>query len=482
MDNLNHLDKIKAYSQIVQEQIRWKKAKELVKDEIEAHLSDQRDAFLYEGLPIETATDQAILQMGNPEEIGRALDLTHRPKPQWFLLCFSALILCLNGFLYAIFPQYADKYVTVPQLPENTFLVALCLLIGAYFLDFTLLGKYPKLTAFGIFLFGLLHFFWCTPQNGFHLTVNYLGIHLIPYYLSHLFLLGFAVMVYGMKGQKFLAPLNCTILGFSYLFLLGAIPSMTAFFQFFLLAHCIYFYALWKDWFSLPKSFPIVSVSLELCLVLFTLYDYRHFLKGKILTFIAPETDGGYLGSKFMVIREMMSELSFFGTGNSTIDPSAYDVYSFHYPLAFLSHELGAVFLLSVVVLGSLFFLALFQKIKKEKSMLGSILAYTIFLIFLSDALLQLLNNLGYGLTFGISDLNMMFNPFSLYANSILAGFLLSIFRTGSVARDFFHSIQQSLLGQKIQQLSPIEISVGERSFTIRLKEKKLISIRKEKV
>ena len=86
-------DKIKDYGVTVCNQIRWKRAHPLIEEEIENHIIDQRDAYISDGDDETTATNKAIIQMGDPVEVGIQLDRTHRPKPQKTMIFLTMLLL-----------------------------------------------------------------------------------------------------------------------------------------------------------------------------------------------------------------------------------------------------------------------------------------------------------------------------------------------------------------------------------------------------
>lgn len=86
-------DEIRKYCDSVCSRIRWKKARRPVAEELASHICDQRDAYLRAGLKEEEAVCRAVLDMGNPEETGEALDRIHRPAPQWKFLIFAVCAL-----------------------------------------------------------------------------------------------------------------------------------------------------------------------------------------------------------------------------------------------------------------------------------------------------------------------------------------------------------------------------------------------------
>ncbi|MHB8126137.1 MAG: permease prefix domain 1-containing protein [Desulfitobacteriaceae bacterium] len=72
--------KITEYLEAVRQQIRWKKVQSPVLEEIKNHITDQKDAFINDGLNEELATDKAIAEMGDPIVVGEQLDRAHRPR------------------------------------------------------------------------------------------------------------------------------------------------------------------------------------------------------------------------------------------------------------------------------------------------------------------------------------------------------------------------------------------------------------------
>ena len=89
-------DRISAFVEAVGAEIRWKKARPLLTEEIRTHLLDQRDACVAQGMAEDEAQAEAVRQMGDPVALGADLDRVHRPRPQWGLLAL-ALVLAAAG-------------------------------------------------------------------------------------------------------------------------------------------------------------------------------------------------------------------------------------------------------------------------------------------------------------------------------------------------------------------------------------------------
>ena len=58
------------YLDIVIQQLRYPKAKELVQDELNAHIQDQKEAYEAEGMSALEAELEAVRQMGDPVKTG----------------------------------------------------------------------------------------------------------------------------------------------------------------------------------------------------------------------------------------------------------------------------------------------------------------------------------------------------------------------------------------------------------------------------
>lgn len=77
----------------VTRQIHFKPDRAAVEEEIMAHLEDRRDAYMSRGMIQRDAKEAAIRAMGDPEEIGRALDKLHSPWLGWFQIWFSRVVI-----------------------------------------------------------------------------------------------------------------------------------------------------------------------------------------------------------------------------------------------------------------------------------------------------------------------------------------------------------------------------------------------------
>ena len=101
------MNEIKNYLNTVCEQIRFQKAHDIVKKELQNHIIDQTDAFIEQGIEKEIAVQKAIAEMGDPVAVGTELDRVHRPKLEWNILLFVILL----SFAHFVVPYFFLKGV-----------------------------------------------------------------------------------------------------------------------------------------------------------------------------------------------------------------------------------------------------------------------------------------------------------------------------------------------------------------------------------
>ena len=157
---MNVSDAFHRYAEKVCEQIRWKKAHPAVAQEIEDHLTDQKNAYLAAGDSESIAEEKALLQMGDPVSVGTALDQTHKPAPQWGIIGLVLLLFVLGGIIQVLLlktiPIGNDASATRSAQVLFVFLpLSLATFVGMYFLDFSFFGKHPYVLPLGLLMVDL---------------------------------------------------------------------------------------------------------------------------------------------------------------------------------------------------------------------------------------------------------------------------------------------------------------------------------------
>ncbi len=93
---------LRHYLDQVGAQIRWRRARKPLLEELSDHIGDQARAYEAEGVPGPEALDRAVAGMGDPVEVGRELDRLHRPRTHWELVIVVAALVCAGGVVQTL--------------------------------------------------------------------------------------------------------------------------------------------------------------------------------------------------------------------------------------------------------------------------------------------------------------------------------------------------------------------------------------------
>ena len=80
-------------------QIRCKKARPYIAEEIRGHIESQIEDNIASGMTDQEAEKNAVADMGNPVEVGISLDKIHKPQIAWRLLVIVGMLSLLGILL-----------------------------------------------------------------------------------------------------------------------------------------------------------------------------------------------------------------------------------------------------------------------------------------------------------------------------------------------------------------------------------------------
>ena len=195
------------YLKSLTEQIRTKRARTMVAEEVEAHIEDQKQDFMAHGLGEEEAESMAVVEMGDPVEAGVKLDRVHRPKMEWTVLMAILIISIMGLILQAVITSsFPTTNVSTFQALKNNFvdggiglvmLIGIAVMLGICYLDYSILIKWAfpiwvilQLPAV-ISIFMNIFFdetIWIGPMvNGRSMFQIYLSYLVIPFYAGTIY-------------------------------------------------------------------------------------------------------------------------------------------------------------------------------------------------------------------------------------------------------------------------------------------------------
>ena len=119
------------------------KARLDVKTELENHIMDQMESYRSEGMEEQAAMKQAILEMGDPVEVGVELDRIHRPKMSWGILLLVGILGGMSVLLQFVLWRGGNA-TAQPERQLMFHIAGFLVMLGVYFLDYSILGKYAR--------------------------------------------------------------------------------------------------------------------------------------------------------------------------------------------------------------------------------------------------------------------------------------------------------------------------------------------------
>lgn len=420
--------KIKDYSKIVCEQIRWKKAHNIISEEIENHIIDHRNTFISEGLDEETATDRAILEMGDPVQVGSQLDRTHRPKPEWSIILLTGTMLLL-GLLIRGFVTY-DSQIPDAFVKNIIYtIVGIFIMLGAYLLDYTIIGKYPKLVYVG---------FLIVAFGTFIFSPRYMGQIFYLKFIIFLFPLVYSGIIYDNKNKGYLG----IILSGLYMIIPSVIGwnsgSRSSLALLLITCLVILTYAIVKGWFNIKKLYGLLIVYVPTVIAMLMPYflGNRYYLlrlKSNLLPYLDPRGSGWMAHNTRMII----ANAKLFGQNKYGINTNGLlPDFDTDFILTYLIDKLGWISF--VVIMGILmtFIIRSIKLIKKQKNVLGSLVSIAVISTFIIQVVSYTVSNLGFQLIVPLALPLISYGKTATYINMFLIGIMLSVFKSSSLYKN----------------------------------------------
>lgn len=424
------------YLESLTEQIRNKHARQLVLEEITAHIEDQKEACLLDGKNEAEAEELAVREMGDPIETGSKLDRIHRPKTDLWMLG-TMVILTLTGIIMqSIICRGFDGTGTADGYSARTILFNLAgfgLMFLVYFADYRLLGKYIR-PVYGVYLAAVL-FLQLLPYYSF----EYGHRLILGQTLNILFVPLFAAFCYYYRGEKARGILKAFgLLFFNVFFLLltGSYFSATMLLS---LAACLITLciAAWKGIFGGRKKLQTGLLLAFTAGVPALLLTDVLLLNGRILhlaqyqirriqVLLNPDAYGA--GYQTMLVRRQLSEAALLGGGSIGKAGELSGAWC-DFVLVCLASYFGLLIAVFVVAAIGAFLVRSLRISFLQSNRLGFLLGVSCSTILILKTIVYVAMNFGVGPVIGI---DMPFLTYGLHCtltNFLFMGIILSVYR-----------------------------------------------------
>ncbi len=367
------------YIELVTEQMRCKKARDMVARELSDHIEDQTEAYEEFGLSHEDAVNRAVEQMGDPIEVGTKMDRIHRPRIDSRMIGYIAFLSVAGMVVQYLMSKSAVDAVGAENIIGfdgllSIFvdgLIGFAVMLAVMFVDYSFLGKHPVVVYAGLlsvlFVYQLGDF-WIGGYNV--AATNISG-------LSTLMILLFAAIVYHYRNKGYKGIFICLMwltLGFVILSRMSGI-SLAAGVTLFVTGIMTLSFAVYKGWFDVKKRnallllwgiwlIPLVCVVGALVVGL----AGKAYQVARVQAFLSPYTDPSGGGYVTLTMRERLADLQLFGSSLNE------NVYYWWYSLNFVMEKYGIAMGILLIGALALLFGKMLSVVIKQQNRLGSLL------------------------------------------------------------------------------------------------------------
>ncbi|MCR1868364.1 FtsW/RodA/SpoVE family cell cycle protein [Murimonas intestini] len=446
------------YINTLTEQIRCKKARHAVAEEIRAHIEDQKQEYLCEGADEAEAEEMAVKEMGDPIEAGVALDTIHRPKMAWGMIALMSVLSILGLVLQYLvhldlsklqdnvnYPGSPVRYIIDGITPNTVIVVILGLaaMILVCYLDYSRIGLRSKEITVFLFL-AIILWQWAAglKVNGRQDWIPVGSIEVSISMLIYLFIPLYAGIIYNNRGKSYMGFFESILWMLPALFISIRIPSAVTTIVLLLTFAVILTAAVSRGWFRVSRKYTIGGMWAAIALFPAFLYilakcfgnEYQIYrlqaYAGRLTQWITnPDGNIFYLTKP---VNQMLSGGRLIGAGELPDTAAAVLGKGNYYMLTYVAAFYGILAAAALAGAVIFVFFRFFRISLRQKNQLGMIMGAGCSAAFLLQTAAYIINNLGIIPT----EINA---PFISYGGAgtvvtyILLGLLLSIYRYQNV-------------------------------------------------
>ncbi len=426
------------FLEAIQVQIRCKKARCFIIEEMEQHIEDQKDAYMNDCDDDKTAMSKACEQMGDPVAIGKQLDRIHRPRMEWSIL-LAVLVLCSLGILAQISLGNMIKNVNLPNsvnIEKHILFMALgfLLMLVAYFLEYSFIGKYSKILCL-LFWIGFVFY---APLNN---IVNDSFRYIYPYGL--LFIPIYGGILYAYRDKGYTGLIKCLMISiFSFMIELKFVVQCSVYLGILFSSLIMLSIAVIKNWFGTSRKIAMAVTWgwLPISYGLLTLLNINIFNTYQIVRLketIKALLQIGLYNHDYQINRaiNIISHAKLFG-GSNLFNEKYIPGFNTEYLLTYIIGKWGLVagiliIVLFIALIGRMIYLAYHLK-----NSLGMFVGLGCSLVYALQGSIYILSNLGVQF---VAQINLPFVSYggsSLLINFSVLGLMLSIFRNTNIVKE----------------------------------------------
>lgn len=425
------------YLELLLEQIRCKKARSYVREEMKGHMEEQIQENIQAGMDRETAEKAAVRDMGDPVEVGISLDRIHRPRVAWGMILFICGISITAILIHRLLASRSMMQDIVAESSENYFfyvILGLAVMILLHFADYTRLARFSRIIGAALIALCVFTIFGgvkAAGVGGYLITpfgmiaVRVLVLLYVPVYGG---------ILYKYRGSGYKGLLKALLWMALPCLLVLRFPSMMTAFMMSVSMLVMLTVAVRRGWFQVrkkaviaalwgvPSAVTVIGILARYAAGLISGYQME-----RIRAFLGKSSDYTYT---FDILRAAMSGQLY---GDNQIVLEKMDGWNSDYILAYLSASYGNLAGVILCCISVILVILVFGIVFRQKNQLGQMMGCGCGILFALSILLNILMNAG------MLPTAMTFLPFFSAGGSYvvlsyaLMGIVLSIYRYKSI-------------------------------------------------
>lgn len=391
-------------------QIRCKKARPFIAEEIRSHMESQIEDNISGGMTYEEAEKNAVADMGDPIEVGISLDKIHKPQIAWKLLVIVG-ILSLLGILIQQSILYQSGYQNLEPFMQEMYqltvegfvasvMIGFLIMCAIYFIDYTVIAKYSKFIGLFIIIMGALSLtdFFGMDINGVHSSIGF-GI----FRVCAISLMMFYVPIYGAVLYKYRdGGISALVKAIVWLiipvFITFSMPSLFAAIVMMISMLIQLTMAILKGWFKIPVKRTILTlwsfllmVPVMLLLAMYSFHWLAEYQEARIRSWLSASGEESYLIS---MLRDFGKDILLLGNSGNDVIGSLPEFHS-DYIFAYILNSYGSIAGIVVVGILAALVMFLFGASIKQKNELGMVMGFGCGMVISLNIMLNLAGTLG---------------------------------------------------------------------------------------
>lgn len=257
--------KLEEYLSAVTEQIRCKKVRESVSDELREHIEDQAAAYAADGMFEEEALEKAVRDMGDPVETGVSLDRVHRPRMSADILILAGIIAVFSIAVHAALAVCRSEYTIsgMTYLEKHIIYTVMgyLLMMLVYRLDYSIFARWGRQIAGGFLAAVIIwqHFFGLTV-NGATWWVKLGPVTLSIPMLLYLFVPLYGGVLYACRGKGYKGIGESLLWVFLPAYIVFRIASLSTALILFGASLVLLCVAVWKGWYRVNQKKTLAAL------------------------------------------------------------------------------------------------------------------------------------------------------------------------------------------------------------------------------